>query len=560
MYLIQNKSGYYFRLTIPSDLQSQIGIKELRRSLKGETHRTASQLSILIAGRLHQLFRKIRGTRMGLTPNQIKQMINGFIHECLNYEEDSRTSHEPVYPDIPEEHLVIIDDFTEDAQQELKSGDYSNIERVVDHILEVNNCQIPKDSLDYKKMCRETLKAQITVLAIEKRRNEGDYSDDDKLPPLPDITTLPQPIPPSPASPLLKNLIDEWVSENTMADNWKPRSLTSYEGHLRVILQILGDDTQIGTIDHPTVKAIKDTLLKLPTGMNKKKIFENKSVTEIIRINEDQKLQTLSAASVNGYLTTLGALFKWCVGNGHLYTNYADGKKIKIKKKRVDEIRDIFATDDLNMMFQSPGYLEDTFDEPYKFWLPILGLYTGARLNEICQLRLDDIQTVDGIYTFILQEDEEDKKISVKGYSGHRTVPIHPFVADDLNLKGYVELLKTKGETRLFPELPFQNDNYGHKASKWFRKFRHGCGIDSPKQVYHCFRHTLSDNLKQQLVTGTVIDELTGHALQGESMSRYGKKYMVDVLYKEAVLKLAYGINLNHLKRSQYTGMCSKEK
>ena len=342
MYLIQNKSGYYFRLTIPSDLQPQIGIKELRRSLKDKTHRTASQLSLLIAGRLHQLFRKLRGTGMGFTSSQVKQMINGFIHECLNYEEDSRTSHKPVYPDIPEEHLVIVDNFTEDAQQELKSGDYSNVGRVVDHILEVNNCQVPKDSLDYKKMCRETLKAQITVLAIEKRRNEGDYSDDEKLPPLPEVATRPQPNLILQTSPLLKDLVDEWVSENTMADNWKPRSLTSYEGHLRVILQILGDDTQIGTIDHPTVKAIKGTLLKLPTGMNKKKIFENKSVTEIIRINEDQKLQTLSANSVNGYLTTLGALFKWCVGNGHLDTNYAEGKKIKIKKKRVDEIRNIF--------------------------------------------------------------------------------------------------------------------------------------------------------------------------------------------------------------------------
>ena len=116
-------------------------------------------------------------------------MINGFIHECLNYEEDSRTSQEPIYPDIPE-----------DAQQELKSDDYSNVGRIVDHILEVNNCQIPKDSLDYNKICREALKAHIKVLAIEKQRNEGDYSDDDKLSPPP--TTIEQPIQPLPDGPI----------------------------------------------------------------------------------------------------------------------------------------------------------------------------------------------------------------------------------------------------------------------------------------------------------------------------------------------------------------------
>lgn len=111
--------------------------------------------------------------------------------KCLDYEEEQRTAYVPVYdcmsdtPDLPDEHLTVVDDFTEEAQQQLKKGDYSEVERVVDHILEVNNCQIPKDSLDYKKMCRETLKAQIKLLAIEKRRNEGDYSDDDRLPPKP---------------------------------------------------------------------------------------------------------------------------------------------------------------------------------------------------------------------------------------------------------------------------------------------------------------------------------------------------------------------------------------
>ena len=100
---------------------------------------------------------------------------------------------------------------------------------------------------------------------------------------------------------------------------------------------------------------------------------------------------------------------------------------------------------------------------------------------------------------------------------------------------------------------PYQNDNYGHEASKWFKKFRMECGIDSPQLVFHSFRHTLSDNLKQQLITETLIDELTGHALQGETMGRYGKRYKSEVLYNEAVLKLDYGIILDHLKNSKHT-------
>jgi len=567
MYLVQNKSGFCFRLNIPADLQNQIGIKELRRSLKGKDHRTASQLSLLIAGKIHQLFRKLRAKDMGLTAHQIKQMVNGFIHECLDYEENARTSYEPVYngegdsPYIPDEHLTVVDDFSEDAQQQLKSGDYSKVGKVVDHILGVNECQIPKDSLDYKKMCRETLKAQIKMLTIEKQRNEGDYSDDDKLPPRPERleteglapTTPPEP---APSGPLLKKLVEEWRTENITANNWKPRTINAYQGHFRVMMQILGDDIQIDSIDHRTVRTIKSTLLKLPSGMNKKKIFKNRPLSEIFKLNETEKLETLSVTTVNKYLITLGAFFKWCVGNGYMNTNFADGMKIKIsKQKRPDEIRHAFTTDQLNSMFQSPYYRNGTFDKPYQFWLPILGLYTGARLNELCQLRLKDIQTVDGIYSFVFQEDQEDPTISLKNAASHRTVPLHPFVSNDLNFKGYVDQLKKKGETRLFPSLPYQNYNYGHKASKWFKEFRVKCGIVSSQLVFHSFRHTLSDNLKQQLITESLIDELTGHALQGETMGRYGKRYKVDVLYKEAVLKLDYTkVDLDHLKNSKHTG------
>jgi integrase len=115
--------------------------------------------------------------------------------------------------------------------------------------------------------------------------------------------------------------------------------------------------------------------------------------------------------------------------------------------------------------------------------------------------------------------------------------------------------LKKRGETRLFPELPYQNDNYGHKVSKWFGRFKKRCGIDSDQLVFHSLRHTLSNNLKQQLINETLIDELTGHVIQGETMGRYGKRYEIKVLFEEAVMKLDYtGVDLEHLKDSKWTG------
>ena len=564
-YLVQNKTGYCFRLTVPSDLRVRVGRTELRRSLRGADHKTASQISLLLAGKILQLFRKLRNNNtMTLTSFQIQQLISGFVHECLDYEEQNRLNYKQVYdgqnggPDILEEHLTIVDDFTDDAKDQLKRGNYSKVAKVVDHILEVNNLEIDPASMDYKALCRETIKAQIEILRIEKNRNEGDYSD--VLPPRPEQVS---PTPASvhdtlPTGPSFGDLTREWLDEGINADLWKRRTVTSYEGHIRVLTQIIGADTPVSTFDHPSVKAVKDTLLKLPSGMNKKKVFRGKSVTEILEINKTEGFPTIAIKTTNNYIETLGSFFKWCVGNGYMEVDYASGKRVKTRKVDPATLRDIFTPNDLKRLFHSPGYKDDIFKKPYRFWLPVLGLYTGARLNELCQLRLDDIQTIDGIYAFVLNEEEDgvtslkDKTISVKSASGQRQVPIHPFIANDLNLEGYVEFMRSKGETRLFPELPFINENYGHEVSKWFGTYRRSVGVDSPKQNFHSFRHTLTDNLKQRLVPESLADELTGHVSTGISYGRYGKAYTLDVLYNEAVLKLDYNVDLDHLKQSKW--------
>jgi hypothetical protein len=133
-------------------------------------------------------------------------------------------------------------------------------------------------------------------------------------------------------------------------------------------------------------------------------------------------------------------------------------------------------------------------------------------------------------------------------------VPLHPIITEDLNFLGYVKQLKDKGNTRLFPELKKQSERYSHYPSRWFKDYKENCGIVAPpnKKVFHSFRDNFQDNLKQQLIQEKLVDELVVHVVEGQSFGRYGKPYRVPVLYKEAVLKLDYVIDLSHLKNSKY--------
>ena len=90
-YLLQlpNRGCFYFRMRVPLDLQPCFGKKEVRVSLKTGYLAEARAKSMLIAGRMHQLFRKIRGENHDMTEldqAKLNDIISQFIKESLDEE------------------------------------------------------------------------------------------------------------------------------------------------------------------------------------------------------------------------------------------------------------------------------------------------------------------------------------------------------------------------------------------------------------------------------------------------------------------------------------------
>jgi len=58
----------------------------------------------------------------------------------------------------------------------------------------------------------------------------------------------------------------------------------------------------------------------------------------------------------------------------------------------------------LSKLFQADAYMQFSYDNthggiggrPERYWLPILALHTGARVEELCGLRLEDVVEEDG--------------------------------------------------------------------------------------------------------------------------------------------------------------------
>jgi integrase len=100
------------------------------------------------------------------------------------------------------------------------------------------------------------------------------------------------------------------------------------------------------------------------------------------------------------------------------------------------------------------------------FWLPLLGLFTGARLGELAPLTAADVTTdqATGIPIITITEDRENGR-RLKTAASARVVPVHPELVR-LGLLRFVEEAKRGigSEARLFPALTpgAGSDDCGH--------------------------------------------------------------------------------------------------
>ncbi len=326
-------------------------------------------------------------------------------------------------------------------------------------------------------------------------------------------------------SELCKKFYDEqsgeWKNHKTHTTN-----LAFYE----TFLDIVGDKF-VDELDYEHANLYIDTLRKLPANRKKLKAYRGKSIEDLLAM--EGTFEPMKSANVNKNLERLKSVFLWAVQRKYIKINILDKMRVKDKAQKVQakNQRERFSEKELSLIFNADKYTKNKHNRTYEYWLPLLGLYTGARLGELSQLRIDDIYTESK--TWLIDFNEKEDK-SLKTANSIRKVPVHKTLVR-LGFIKYVQQLKDCYEahithnTLLFPDLVKGRDGYGHNSTKSFDRYLTALNIKVIGKSFHSLRHTFADVRKQTDSNPAMTAELMGHELDNETLGRYGKDYKITL-------------------------------
>lgn len=242
-------------------------------------------------------------------------------------------------------------------------------------------------------------------------------------------------------------------------------------------------------------------------------------------------------AAINGLFVlaqTIGLLPEGqaLVSSGHKVFSKRDAKK-----SAASDSYKPFSHDDLMKMFHS-DFLSKAV-RPVDFWAPLLGLFTGARLNELCQLDIKDIQQHGEIWAIHFIDDEPDK--SLKSPAARRLIPLHPTLIELGFLDYWKDAQQFLGGRKLFPYLSYSElHGYAATPSERWGKYLEKIGITDEMKTFHSFRSTSNDCLKHNGVDEERRCQFVGHEHETVNSEIYSTPHRLPFLLQNVASKLAY--------------------
>ncbi len=541
-YVYERGSTYSVRVQVPRDVRGQIGKGELKRSLGGDfsvvkrKHHgvVAEFVAAIEAARSHSVApSSAASVVVAPTDEEIEVACYAHFRRMVDNMR-GRVAH-PV-GDAPRSRLNRVEGYQMMIQHHLDTFEmdaWSVMATQASWLCDEYGWVLDEDSETFAFLCQTMLRARLQCYKDELRRLEG------KMSPDPDADPLFGPKPPKRLSAPrnLGDLIDKFNAAR--GHGWSASTRKNYIIITRVLEEICSRDTPVEDVDSDFCRKVCMLLTQLPANYQKLPSTRGRTISDAIQIAVANGLPTISPATVNSHLNKLGAIVRFGRDEGWIVGNPMSGVEVDDPIHPSDK-RDPFSTTHLRAIFATEPW--DTAapppSAPYpsRYWTPLIALFSGARLTDICGQRVDEMIEEDGVRLFNFVHRPGDRHI--KGRRS-RKVPVHPELIA-LGFWDYVEDARRAGQSNLFADVKRDRlGKWGDNTSKWFSRKIKMLALSGRKLSFHSFRHSFEDALRRADLHDTPIgNAITGRSSPGVSKN-YGSKYPARQL-QEALEKVAY--------------------
>jgi integrase len=363
-----------------------------------------------------------------------------------------------------------------------------------------------------------------------------------------------------PAAPTLSAIYQRYLDDPTRRRC--ARTMLAHQTTRRVVEDVVGASTPITDITRETCRDLFETLRWLP--VNYSKIYGHLTAREAAAIGKsDIKVRTINPTNLNAYMARFGSLLNWAVAEEYIGRNPSKGLQLAETVHPQDRRRP-FSLQQLQRIFSAPVYTGCKDQEGgyavagqviatgARYWVALVGLLTGARLNEICQLDVADIRLIEGVTCIVITDESlaglRDK--SLKNKASVRIVPVHPILLQ-LGFMSFVGRKQREGALKLFDDLPLGAKGFRSVAySRWFARFLVSTSANARLTCFHSFRHGFRDAARNARIDRDIVLRLGGWTTgggQSEAADNYGTGHNPRVLF-DAISKIEYqGLNLSQL-------------
>ena len=466
----------------------------------------------------------------------IPKKISGYTDKRIEIRRTLKTNLRSIAVERAQRLFVSVEALITDFDmRETQENPIEWLKRTIDQLMKQDELEREKRQQFFENLLSEAVKkleGPLEVLEFDQPKKNGKKRRE------PRVSGL--------GATRISDAIEKYCLENRV--HWRPKTEDENRFLLNLLAEVL-EDRKIGTLTLEDMRTFKEAVLRLPKHRSKLPQFRKLSAKELLEMDIPIK-DRMNPRNAQKYLSRSKTFLNWARLNGFMTVDIGGVLTYKLPERSVKR-RLPFSHTDLRKLIHSTEYKKGLHRKPHHLWLPLLGMFTGARLNEICQLHVADVRRLSNIWVISIR-DGGDRR--VKNETSIRDVPIHSKLIE-LGFLNFVSAKKKAGEERLFSELRNHRDGYGGSASKWFCDYQDRCGVkvlDEVKELksFHSFRHTVSTMLANSTAPGLyerVINQVLGHEKgQSESMKTYTHSISVRAL-KDAVEEIKFHLDFSHL-------------